>query len=286
MKMRMKKNYRFTLRGDEKGAKKMKTIAIYQRKGGVGKTVTAVNLSQGLNLLGMRVLLIDYNEQADCTRYFIDDKDVIIGMDNLITIDTKSELDRYCNECLIHTKCGIDLIGTHENKLKEAFIRIQLGKMEQTKRLSKVLKRFKNDYDICIIDCHNSEDLMFLNICLSADMILAPSKTDDGSITGLYSLRQYIDDIALEDNYDRRIDLKILFTMVNRNNDDKEKIADIESDPLFQGMVLSTKIRYQAKPITKLSLKHDLVVDYSKQYNVGHDYKRLATEILDILTRE
>ncbi|MCB6585686.1 hypothetical protein, partial [Streptococcus gordonii] len=65
--------------------------------------------------------------------------------------------------------------------------------------------------------------------------------------------------------------------MVNRNNDDKEKIADIESDPLFQGMVLSTKIRYQAKPITKLSLKHDLVVDYSKQYNVGHDYKRLAT---------
>ena len=219
----------------------MKTIAIYQRKGGVGKTVTAVNLSQGLNLLGLKVLLVDFNEQADCTRYFIDDKKISIGMDNLIMIDTKSELDKACTECLIHTECGITLIGTHENKLKESFIRIQFdSKMEQTKRLLKVLKRFRASYDICVIDCHNSEDLMFLNICLSADIILAPSKTDDGSIAGLYSLYQYITDIASEDNYDRKIDLKILFTMVNRNNDDKEKIADIESDPLFHGKVLST----------------------------------------------
>lgn len=264
----------------------MKTIAIYQRKGGVGKTVTAVNLSQGLNLLGLKVLLVDFNEQADCTRYFIDDKKISIGMDNLIMIDTKSELDKACTECLIHTECGITLIGTHENKLKESFIRIQFdSKMEQTKRLLKVLKRFRASYDICVIDCHNSEDLMFLNICLSADIILAPSKTDDGSIAGLYSLYQYITDIASEDNYDRRIDLKILFTMVNRNNDDKEKIADIESDPLFHGKVLSTKIRYQAKPITKMSLEHGFVIAHSDKYNVGMDYKRLATEILDILTR-
>ena len=114
----------------------MKTIAIYQRKGGVGKTVTAVNLSQGLNLLGLKVLLVDFNEQADCTRYFIDDKKISIGMDNLIMIDTKSELDKACTECLIHTECGITLIGTHENKLTESFIRIQFdSKMEQTKRL-------------------------------------------------------------------------------------------------------------------------------------------------------
>ena len=83
----------------------MKTIAIYQRKGGVGKTVTAVNLSQGLNLLGLKVLLVDFNEQADCTRYFVDDKKINMGMDNLITIDTKAELDKACAECLIHTEC-------------------------------------------------------------------------------------------------------------------------------------------------------------------------------------
>ena len=111
-----------------------KTIAIVNQKGGVGKTTTCVNLSAGLHELGKRVLLCDFDPQANSTSGMGVDKTVSLGVYDVMIGEAET------SEAIVHTKfgdvlpsnkalagAGIELIGMdrREYLLKDALNQVQ-----------------------------------------------------------------------------------------------------------------------------------------------------------------
>ena len=96
------------------GEKKMKTVAIYSHKGGVGKTMTAVNLSYNLTVYNKRVLLVDMDQQGNASSlyrcYDLSKKSVYDILTGKCIPSAAKRRTRYKN---------LDIIGYHREKATE-----------------------------------------------------------------------------------------------------------------------------------------------------------------------
>ena len=77
-----------------------KTVAIVNQKGGVGKTTTCVNLAAALTEAGKKVLMVDFDPQANSTSGMGVDKTVSKGVYNVIIEDVPT------TDALVHTNYG------------------------------------------------------------------------------------------------------------------------------------------------------------------------------------
>lgn len=157
-----------------------KIIAVVNQKGGVGKTTTAVNLTACLHDLGLKVLLCDFDPQANATSGFGIEKrklkrsiyDVII---NGITAE----------DAIITTKYGDVLPATADL----AGAGVELLEVENSNhQLEKALDPIKDRYDLIFIDCPPSLELLTLNALSAADGILVPVQCEYFALEGLSDL--------------------------------------------------------------------------------------------------
>lgn len=249
----------------------MKVISLLNLKGGVGKTTTAINLAKGFANRGKKVLIIDTDMQANATSIFLEKKrweDDYEGFAELLVDEKIEDVNRY----IYKVSDNLDMIGSSlavaesELKVRNSFNR------NSSNIVKKVLKKLYSKYDYCIIDCAPTINLITLNIIISSDEIIIPIKIDkfalEGYRTTLKNINQIIDDYELD------TELIVLYTMVNRNNIDKQIIQDIS------GNRFKTTIRHQAKPVTESALKNEVLIDNSKSSKVKEEYINLIDEIL------
>ena len=157
-----------------------KTIAVVNQKGGVGKTTTAVNLTAALKEAGMRVLLCDFDPQANATSGFGIDKrktkhsvyDVLIN-----NVPTK--------DAIVETKYGDVLPATAD--LAGAAIEL-ISTEYREHQLEKCLEQVKENYDVILIDCPPSLEMLTLNGLAAADSILVPVQCEYYALEGLSDL--------------------------------------------------------------------------------------------------
>ncbi len=244
-----------------------KTISILNMKGGVGKTTTSINLAQCLGKKGKKVLVIDFDPQANTS-------DMLFPQDitNFITIEQVLEND---NELTIYnTKFDNVFIIPSSLELSITEKNILLSSKAQHNRLSKALKPIKHLYDFIIIDCPPILNTLIVNALNASNEVIIPIKIDKAALKGFKITLDNIKEIA--ESYDLELEFKVLFTMVTRTNIDKEKIIEISN---FCGEnVYSTTIRNQAKPIKEASFSAECMSD--KHSGVASDYISLATELL------
>jgi len=161
----------------------MKIYAVINQKGGVGKTTSVMNLGAAFAQMGKRVLLIDLDPQANltdacnCETPFPSVYDVITKGEN--PIKALQVLDK-----------GFSILPAVE-KMKNAGDELA-QKMGRENRLSGALNKLKADYDIAIIDCAASLDVLAHNALKAAHGVLVPVQAEYFSLSGLGKLQETI----------------------------------------------------------------------------------------------
>lgn len=195
----------------------MKVIAVYNIKGGVGKTAACVNLAYSCATSGMKTLLWDLDSQGASSYYFNVKPEVKGGTKKLFKtrdiVDLVKETDiEYLD--LLPTDFSyrhMDLFLDSEKKPK--------------KRMGEFLRRFEDDYDVLFLDCPPSFSLVSENVFNSADVMLVPLIPTTLSLRTYSQILDYVGD-------HKKLNLKLMpfFSMVDKRKKlHQETIANGES---------------------------------------------------------
>ena len=157
-----------------------KIIAVVNQKGGVGKTTSAVNLTAALHELGLKVLLCDFDPQANATSGLGIDKRKIKASVYDVTIN-----ETPLQEAIVKTPYG-DVLPSAADLAGATVELISTNHREH--QLEKVLQEAKRDYDVIFIDCPPSLELLTLNGLCAADGILIPVQCEYFALEGLSDL--------------------------------------------------------------------------------------------------
>ena len=157
-----------------------KIIAVVNQKGGVGKTTTAVNLTAALTELGLKVLLCDFDPQANATSGLGVDKRKIKYSVYDVTIN-----DVPAQQAIVSTKYGDVLPAAAD--LAGATVEL-IGADNRERVLEKALLSVKGQYDLIFVDCPPSLEMLTLNGLCAADAILVPVQCEYYALEGLSDL--------------------------------------------------------------------------------------------------
>ena len=157
-----------------------KILAVVNQKGGVGKTTTAVNLTAVLHELGLKVLLCDFDPQANATSGMGLDKRKIRYSVYDVTIN-----DVPLEDAVVHTNFG-DVLPSSAD-LAGAAVEL-ISAQHRELQLEKALHKARDSYDVIFIDCPPSLELLTLNSLCASDGILVPVQCEYYALEGLSDL--------------------------------------------------------------------------------------------------
>ncbi len=156
-----------------------RTIAVVNQKGGVGKTTTCVNLTAALTEAGAKVLLCDFDPQANSTSGMGVDKTVSKGIYSALIGEIPAV------EAIAHTRYG-DVLPSNK-ALAGAGVEL-IGMERREYLLRDALEPVKELYDVILIDCPPSLELLTLDALCAADAILVPVQCEYFALEGLSDL--------------------------------------------------------------------------------------------------
>ena len=156
-----------------------RTIAVVNQKGGVGKTTTCVNLTAALTETGAKVLLCDFDPQANSTSGMGVDKTVSKGIYSALIGEIPAV------EAIAHTRYG-DVLPSNK-ALAGAGVEL-IGMERREYLLRDALEPVKELYDVILIDCPPSLELLTLDGLCAADAILVPVQCEYFALEGLSDL--------------------------------------------------------------------------------------------------
>lgn len=157
-----------------------KIIAVVNQKGGVGKTTTAVNLTAALKELGQKVLLCDFDPQANATSGMgLDKRKIKYSIYDVVINEVAPE------EAIISTNYGDVLPASAD--LAGAAVEL-ISAQHRELQLEKALQKVKGNYDVIFVDCPPSLELLTLNGLCASDGILVPVQCEYYALEGLSDL--------------------------------------------------------------------------------------------------
>ncbi len=158
----------------------IKTIAVVNQKGGVGKTTTAVNLTAALQDLGVKVLLCDFDPQANASSGLgVDKRKTKYSVYDVVINGVPAK------DAVVATPYGHVLPSSAD--LAGAAVEL-IGAEHRERQLEQALAPVKEDYDVVLIDCPPSLELLTLNALAAADAILVPVQCEYFALEGLSDL--------------------------------------------------------------------------------------------------
>ena len=247
-----------------------KIIAVVNQKGGVGKTTTAVNLSAALTELGKKVLLCDFDPQANATSGMGVDKRKVKFTSYDVTINGVD-----LEKAVVHTKFG-DVLPSSAD-LAGAAVEL-IGTNDREHQLKAVLENMKDRYDIIFVDCPPSLELLTLNALCASDGIMVPVQCEYFALEGLSDLMATLRTVKRKLNPRLEIFCVVLTMFDGRTNFSTQVAQEVRRH--FPGKVLSTVIPRNVRLAEAPS--HGLpVTAYDRTSRGAVAYKEMAAEIAD-----
>ena len=245
-----------------------KIIAVVNQKGGVGKTTTAVNLTAALTDLGLKVLLCDFDPQANATSGLGVDKRKIKYSVYDVTINGVPAED-----AVVHTKHGDVLPAAAD--LAGATVEL-IGAEHRERQLEKALQPLRGKYDVIFIDCPPSLELLTLNGLCTADAILVPVQCEYFALEGLSDLMSTLRMVKRRLNPRLEI-FGVALTMFDGRTNFSNQVAE-EVRRHFPGKVFATVVPRNIRLAEAPS--HGIpVTAYDRSSRGAVAYKAMAEEI-------
>lgn len=198
-------------------SKKMTKFAVFNNKGGVGKSTIAVHIAHGLALDGYKVLLIDMDGQNDASLFLgFTSQDYKKTFYDLIVGRNKTRLE----ECLIHARDNLDLLpSSYVDRINTELFRLPSINLVLEEKLKDV-ESF--GYDFVIMDCGPQRSKVNDAVLCYADGLIIPVQLQAASVRAVGNIYEYLSDMRLNTD---RIKLIVPNMFVQRTNDSKENLA-------------------------------------------------------------
>jgi len=255
----------------------MRTIAILNQKGGVGKTTTVVNIAAALAAMGSRVLAIDLDPQAHLTIHFgLEPQTIDAGSYKVLTqsaaIGSEILLTRLNLWVL---PANINLVGA-ETELVSVVGREII--------LREALEEVADKFDFCLIDCPPSLGLLTLNALAAAQEVLIPLQPHFLALQGFGKLLQTIELVNKRINPELKVEGILLCMFDTRASLPSEVRADIEqflsnargtNCAWAKARILPTFIRRNIK-LAEAPSYGKTIFEYEQNCHGAEDYKEVA----------
>lgn len=246
-------------------------IGIANRKGGIGKSSTALALAAGLQNKGYKVLMIDTDPQRNTTNVYKAQTDGVATLYDIIFAGYKA------TDCIQHTAYG-DIIASDEN-LQNADTMVKPGP-SMYKYIKNAIRQVESDYDFIIYDTQPHAGILLGNVLMSCQYVITPVTCDAFGIQGIMDFYETIKEYQ-EDNEQ----LSILGLLIIKYKGRQSLTKDIEENLLpeyakqMDTKVFNTKIRESVKCQEAQTMRQS-IFDYAPNCTTAVDYNSLVDEIL------
>jgi len=260
--LQLLKDWLSQIRASNEG-KKGRIISICNQKGGVGKTVTAINLSAFLAAYKQRTLLMDLDPQGHCGL------GLGIDVDNL----DKSIYDTFL---ILSIKPNLDILPAN---IELAGLETELVNDEhRTTKLVDKLQSIRHLYEYIIIDCPPSIGLLTINALVASRMVIIPIQSSFFSLHGFQRILETIG--TLMETLSLDIKVYLLLTLFEGRLREswivREKVKSA-----FGKHLLNTIIRKTTR-LNEATRRGISILEYEPRSMGCYDYHQLAREVMEI----
>ncbi len=250
-----------------------KSIAVFNQKGGVGKTTTVINLCACLANRGKKVLMIDVDPQGNTTSG--------VGIDKTTLEKTIYDVlinDSDPRECIIDT--NRENLFIIPSSVQLAGAEIELTEMNKRElKLRECIESIKDDYDYVFIDCPPSLGLLSINALSAVDSVLIPIQCEYYALEGVSQLMNTIKLVKKSLNPDLDIEGVVLSMFDGRTNLSIQVVDEVKK--YFRGKVYTTMIprnvRLAEAPSYGMS-----IIEYDMKSKGAESYMDLADEFIEL----
>lgn len=272
----------------------MKTFAIFNVKGGVGKTSTATTIS---HLLATehhkKVLLVDLDPQSNSTTLFSNEKlDILSLMKRVFIQNDLSALKAYpatVGDLLLDSSLDVKSViqkTPYENlDILPAFL--DLAEIEerlkadiltpQQLRLKTHLDKVADQYDYCILDLSPSINIININGLALTDFVLTPLRCDLWGIAGYCIAKNLINTVSA---YNPKLKLGGCFFVQFQGNSSISKQMREFMLTVMKDQYIDIPIRKSVK-VEEMTYEHKALADYAPKATATDDYRKLVNYIIE-----
>ena len=251
-----------------------KAIAIFNQKGGVGKTTTNINLAACLAIKGKKVLILDIDPQGNTTSGIgVSKKNLDKTVYNILVdqnFDPREAIKQTTVENLDLIPASVDLAGAE----------VELVQMKGREiSLKKGLDKIRHMYDYIFIDCPPSLGLLTINSLTAVDSVLIPIQCEFYALEGVSQLVSTIELVKKSLNPKLTVQGVILSMFDGRTNLSLQVVQEVKK--YFGGKVYSTVIPRNVRLAEAPSYGMP-ITEYDPKSRGAEAYMDFAEEFLEL----
>lgn len=259
-----------------------RVLAVFNMKGGVGKSTISANLAVKISEKGLRVLALDADPQGHLTTSLGEEPSTFpITLMHMLIPDRQGDATAVADSCKAISPT-LHLVPANLSMCAMNLLLFQQPEREYRLRRSLEPLRDTHVYDLVVVDSPPSYDITSLNILLSSDIVLAPVKLDGNSFYGLEYLFDTIRDVKRVYRYT----IPTVLIVPNHYNGSysvsRQILAGLRTN---YGAYLAKTVIRQDVNFDKANALRQSIFSIAASCKGSKDMESLANEVIAMVTR-
>jgi chromosome partitioning protein len=251
-----------------------KIVALFNQKGGVGKTTSTINLGAALTELGRKVLLVDFDPQGGLSLGLgVNAHSLPLEQTVYFALmDPTADVDQIILKSSVP---GLDFLPANRDLgTAETTLGAEIGGQQYLKR---TLNSLRDRYDVILIDCQPTMGQLTINALVAADEVIVPLQCEYFALHGFIELERNLDKVKNFLNPNLKL-IGILATMFDKktvhNREVLTTILEKYPDDVFETIIAKT-IRFPETTVVG-----EPITTYASSSGGAASYRRLARELI------